>query len=146
MATLGGDQVHLVGHSLGGLAAASAVLDHGADVASVTTINSPWRGTWVAWTAEMGETLGHELRWRSSELARLREALATHLALGDGPRWTVLGSALDLAATTATSLRVPGGARLETAIVPVTGHSRSLVKGAMIERVTEAVRPGARTS
>lgn len=132
--------VHLVGHSLGGLASASAVLEHGAQVATVTTINTPWRGTWVAWTADPHDPLGHELRWRSPRLQTLRRSLATHLATdADGPHWTLLAAAVDLAATPATSLRVASGRRLETDVVGVTGHSLSLMKPAMIARVVRAV-------
>lgn len=135
----GGGPVHLVGHSLGGLASASAVLDHDAEVASVTTINSPWRGTWVAWTAEQDEPLGRELRWRSPRLAALRSSLADHLRAPQGPRWTLLAAAMDPAATPASSLRVPGGARLVTDVVAAAGHSLSLIKQPMIDRVVHAV-------
>lgn len=131
--------VHLVGHSLGGLAAASAVLDEGAAAASVTTVNSPWRGTWVAWTADAGDPLGHELRWGSDELARLRGALATHLGSPRGPRWGVVGTLGDLAAPVTTSVRVPDGARLTTRVVPANGHSLSLTSERMIDEVVDLV-------
>ena len=106
--------VHLVGHSLGGLVAASAVLDHGASVTSVTTVNAPWRGTWVAWTAHPHDPLGRQLRWGSTSLDDLRTALATHLAADDGPRLT-------------------------TRIVPVTGHSVSLAHERMVAAVVDGV-------
>ncbi len=131
--------VHLVGHSLGGLATASAVLHHGAPVASVTTINSPWRGTWAAWTAHPGDPLGQELRWRSDALEQLRDALGRHLRDGTGPAWSVLSAAGDLAVPITGSTRVPDGDRLVTRIVPVSGHSVSLLHERMIEAVTASV-------
>lgn len=127
--------VHLVGHSLGGLIAASAVLDHDADVRSVTTINSPWRGTWAGWT---GDTrLAHELRWRSDELARLRGALGRHLRRERGPRWRLIGVLGDLAAPPTTALGTPGGDRLTRRLVPSYGHSVSLLRPALHEAVSD---------
>lgn len=134
-----GDEVHLVGHSLGGLVAASAVLHHGAEVTSVTTVNAPWHGTWAAWTAHPDDPLGRELRWRSDALAELRDALEDHLEDDAGPRWTVLSAAGDLAVPPTSSLRLPDGERLATRVVPVTGHSVSLVHQRMVDAVTEHV-------
>lgn len=131
--------VHLVGHSLGGLAAASAVLDHGADVASVTTVNTPWRGTWAAWTADDHEPLGHDLRWGAEALTRLRDRLGAHLRRPDGPRWAVVAAAIDLAAPLTTSLRTPGGPRLARSVVPVHGHSLSLLNDRMVDALVESV-------
>lgn len=132
--------VHLVGHSLGGLVVASAVLDHDAPVASVTTVNTPWRGTWAAWTADPGDPLGRELRWGSPELARLRTALAAHLAGGDGPRWRLLSALGDLAAPATTALRVAaGGDRLDRRVVPVGGHSVSLRHPRMVDAVRDGL-------
>lgn len=131
--------VHLVGHSLGGLASASAVLDHGADVASVTTVNTPWRGTWVAWTAADEEPLGLDLRWGADALANLRDRLGEHLREPHGPRWSVVAAAVDLAAPLTTALRIPDGPRLERAVVPVHGHSVSLLKDRMVDAVVAHV-------
>lgn len=133
------DEVHLIGHSLGGLVAASAVAQFGAPVSSVTTVNSPWRGTWAAWTAHPGDPLGRELRWRADSLHELRRALAAHLADGDGPRWTIVSAALDLAAPPSSALRTPDGARLTKALVGVSGHSVSLLHPKLIDRVVAAV-------
>jgi len=138
-AAAAGDGVHLVGHSLGGLVAASAVLHHGARVASVTTVNAPWRGTWAAWTAHPHDPLGRELRWRSMALEELRDALAHHLTDDRGPRWAVLSAAGDLAAPPTGALRVPEGHRLDTRLVPVTGHSVSLLHDRMVTAVAEHV-------
>lgn len=135
-ADAGGGEVHLVGHSLGGLVAASAVLHHGAPVASVTTVNAPWRGTWAAWTAHPEDPLGRELRWGSQALAELRHALQDHLDATIGPRWSLLSAAGDLAAPPTGALRVPQGDRLATRVVPVTGHSVSLVHHRMVAAVT----------
>lgn len=138
-ATEAGGTVHLVGHSLGGLVAASAVLHHGAAVASVTTVNTPWRGTWAAWTAHPHDPLGRELRWRSDALLELREALQHHLSTDDGPRWAVLSAAGDLATPPTGALRVPRGERLDTRLVPVGGHSVSLLHDRMVAAVAEHV-------
>lgn len=138
-AAAAGEAVHLVGHSLGGLVAASAVLHHGARVASVTTVNAPWRGTWAAWTAHPHDPLGRELRWGSMALEELREALAHHLSDDQGPSWAVLSAAGDLAAPPTGALRVPEGRRLDTRLVPVTGHSVSLLRDRMITAVAEHV-------
>lgn len=132
-------EVHLLGHSLGGLIAASAVVHHGADVASVTTINAPWRGTWAAWTAQSGDPLGQELRWGSPALQQLRDALAQHLEAAAGPRWAVMAAAGDLAVPVTGAVRVPTGDRLRTRVVPVTGHSVSLLHERMVEAVLDHV-------
>lgn len=131
--------VHLVGHSLGGLVVASAVLHHGADVLSVTTINAPWRGTWAAWTAQPGDSLGHDLRWGADALADLRDRLGAHLDEDQGPSWTVLSAAGDLAVPITGSTRIPSGPRLATRIVPVNGHSVSLLHDRMVTAVADAV-------
>lgn len=131
--------VHLVGHSLGGLVAASAVLHHDADVATVTTVNSPWRGTWAAWTAHPHDPLGQELRWGSDVLEGLRAALAAHLDEPRGPRWSVLSAAGDLAVPITGSTRVPSGDRLATRILPVSGHSVSLLHERTVAAVAERV-------
>ena len=131
--------LHLVGHSLGGLVAASAVLDHGLPAATVTTVNSPWRGTWAAWTAHPGDPLGRQLRWGSTALDDLRARLATHLTAEHGPRWSVLSAAGDLAVPITGSTRVPTGPRLTTRIVPVTGHSVSLAHERMVAAVVDGV-------
>jgi alpha-beta hydrolase superfamily lysophospholipase len=133
--------VHLVGHSLGGLVSASAVLDHGAPALSVTTVNTPWRGTWAAWTADRDDPLGQQLRWGSDELARLRGGLAHHLAGGEGPPWRVLSALGDLAAPPTGALRVPRGERLDTDLVGVRGHSISLLHPRMIEAVLSGLLP-----
>lgn len=130
--------LHLVGHSLGGLVVAAAALRHlGERVASVTTVNAPWRGTWVAYTGDT--TLTRELRWGSPVLDGLRDELAGHLGAPDGPRWLVVGMAGDLATPASTSLTVPRGGRLERRLLPLTGHSTSLLATRLHEVVAEHV-------
>jgi pimeloyl-ACP methyl ester carboxylesterase len=141
--------LHLVGHSLGGLVVAAAALRHlTGRVRTVTTVNAPWRGTWVAYTGDT--TLTRELRWGAPALDALRDELAAHLADEDGPRWLVLGMAGDLATPATTSLTVPRGPRLERRLLPLAGHSQSLlaprlhdVVAAHVDRAGVAQRPPA---
>lgn len=132
-------EVHLLGHSLGGLVAASAVLHHGAPVASVTTVNTPWRGTWAAWTAQPGDPLGHELRWGADALDEMRDLLAQHLDADSGPRWHAVSALGDLAAPATTALRVPVGDRMERSLVLAAGHSRSLDHPRVLAAVSQRI-------
>ena len=84
------DRIHLVGHSFGGLVCAAATLRRAAAITSVTTINTPWRGTWVSYTGSGPIVDG--LRWRSGELRDLRRRLAEHHAEQEGPRWLLLSA------------------------------------------------------
>lgn len=134
-----GTRVHLVGHSLGGLVAAwAATEDLRGTIASVTTINTPWQGTWLAWTGT-GE-LAAQLRWGSGAITCLQERLRRHLDEPTGPSWLVVGTAGDLGTPLTTALR-PGTSapRLQRRIVPAFGHSTSLLRPAMARAVAEHV-------
>lgn len=123
---VGDRPVHLVGHSFGGILSAAAALADSSRVASVTTINTPWRGTWVSYTGS--SRLADALRWRSEELAALRHDLRAHLREPDGPSWLLVSVLGDLATPATTSLRAGGRARrLRRAVVPANGHSISLL-------------------
>ena len=114
--------VHLIGHSLGGLiVTAAAIGPMTQQVASVTTINAPWRGTWLGWTAQ--GPLARSLRWGAPELEDLRDRLAQHLVEPEGPRWAVLASAIDLGVPATSALRAPSGDRLRKRLLPMTGHT-----------------------
>lgn len=130
------DRLHLVGHSLGGLvAAATALRMLAGEVASVTTVNAPWRGTWVSYTGT--GALARSLRWRSPTLATLRADLDDHLDDPVGPRWLLLSAAGDLATPATTSLTAAAATpRLRRRVVPAGGHSICL----MAPRVIGAVR------
>lgn len=130
------DRLHLVGHSLGGIvAAATALRSDDGPIASVTTINSPWRGTWVSYTGT--GPLAQALRWGSPTLAALRRDLADDLARDDGARWLLVAAAGDLATPATTALAgATGGARLSRRVVAATGHSVSLTS----DRVIDVVR------
>lgn len=121
--------LHLVGHSLGGLVSAAAALGPLAGrVASVTTVNAPWRGTWLGWTGD--SPLAEALRWGREPLRRLRARLAGHLDAPSGPSWHLVGALGDLGvAVTSATLPVGPAARprLERSVVPVAGHSVSLL-------------------
>ena len=132
------ERVHLVGHSLGGLVCAAATLEDPSRVGTVTTINAPWRGTWVGWTGP--SELAVELRWGSDTLERLRAELELHLQQPNGPTWILAGASLDLATPLTTSIRIGvDSPRLQTLAIPVAGHSVSLEKDRLVERVTDAI-------
>lgn len=133
--------IHLVGHSLGGLVAAQASLQDPRPITSVTTVNTPWRGTWAAYTGSGG--LATALRYRSDDLRDMRRRLAAHHADEvDGPRWLLLSVLGDLAAPASTALRTGvRGPRLTRRVVPTTGHSLSLFSTRVIDGVVGHVLP-----
>lgn len=119
--------VHLVGHSFGGVLAAAAALQAPHAVDSVTTVNMPWRGTWVSYTG--ASRLANALRWGSPELAALRSGLAAHAQDPDGPSWLLLAALGDLATPLTTSLRAGvRGPRIRRQLLAVRGHSLSLLE------------------
>lgn len=130
------DRLHLVGHSLGGLVvAATALRELRSDVATVTTVNTPWRGTWASRTGS--GPLSRSLRRGSINLSGLRDELAADLARHTGPRWLFLAAAGDLTAPPTTSLAGPPACeRLQRRVVAAAGHSVSLTS----DRVIDAVR------
>ncbi len=130
------DRLHLVGHSLGGLVVAATALRRlPGRVASVTTINTPWRGTWVSYTGT--GPLARAMRWGSPLLSDLRDELGADLERDEGARWLLLAAAGDLATPATTSLAVLSTSpRLSRRVVPATGHSVSLTS----DRVIDAVR------
>lgn len=123
--------LHLVGHSLGGLVCAAAALGPlDGRVTSVTTVNAPWRGTWLGFTGD--SPLAEALRWRRQPLRELRARLATHLETPVGPRWHLVGTAGDLGVTAASATLAVGPSgrdRLSRSVVPAVGHSVSLLGG-----------------
>lgn len=136
-----GDRLHLVGHSLGGAAAAATALrEMPGEITSVTTINTPWRGTWVSYTGT--GPLTRALRWGSPVLEQLREDLRADLAHNDGPRWLLLAAAGDLATPATTALSgAPASPRLERRVVAAAGHSTSLGSDRVVEAVVAHVVP-----
>jgi triacylglycerol lipase len=134
----GADRVHLVGHSLGGIVCASAALRRRHRVATVTTINTPWRGTWASYTGS--GAIVEALRWGSDELRSLREALAEHHAEPVGPRWLLLSAVGDLAVPASSALRIGArGHRLRRRTVRANGHSVSLLSPRLVAAVTDHV-------
>lgn len=134
--------IHLVGHSLGGLIAALAAIAQPERLTSITTVNTPWRGTWAAYTGSGG--LAESLRYGSDDLRDLRDLLATHHGEGvEGPSWLLLSALGDLAAPASTSLRAGvRGPRLTRRVVPTSGHSISLFSPRVIEAVVDHVVVG----
>jgi pimeloyl-ACP methyl ester carboxylesterase len=136
------ERVHLIGHSLGGVLAAVASLQDPDRIATVTTINTPWRGTWVAWTGQ-GQ-LATALKWGSPDLVELRDRLATHAQDPDGPAWLLLSVLGDLATPATTALRSGSrGPRITRRIIGSTGHSNSLASPRLHAAVaTHVAGPG----
>lgn len=135
---LDAERVHLVGHSLGGIVCASAALRRRHRVASVTTINTPWRGTWASYTGS--GAIVEALRWGSDELRTLRQALAEHHAEPVGPRWLLVSAVGDLAVPASSALRIGArGHRLRRRTVRANGHSVSLLSPRLVAAVTEHV-------
>lgn len=138
-----GRPLHLVGHSLGGLVCAAAALGPLVDdLTSVTTINAPWRGTWLGYTGE--SRLAASLRWGGEPLEQLRDRLTAHLARRDGPSWHLVGTVGDLGVSFVSATRAARGSprrhdRLRTSLVWTTGHSVSLLKEPLRETVVEGV-------
>lgn len=135
-------RVHLIGHSLGGLLVAVAGLQAPARIATVTTINTPWRGTWVAWTGE--GPLATALKWGSADLVELRDRLARHTRDPDGPSWLLLSVLGDLATPATTALRSGSrGPRITRRVIGTTGHSNSLASPRLHAAVaTHVTGPG----
>lgn len=133
------DRLHLVGHSLGGVIVAAAALRRlRGDVATVTTINTPWRGTWVSYTGT--GPIARDLRWGSPLLEHLRRDLAADLEEPEGAEWLLIAAAGDLATPATTSLAGPlGGDRLRRRVVAATGHSVSLTSDRLIATVRQHV-------
>lgn len=136
-----GDRLHLVGHSLGGVAAAATALrEMAGEITSVTTINTPWRGTWVS-SSGTGP-LTRALRRGSPELAALRDELQADLEREDGPRWLLLSALGDLATPATTALAgPPPSPRLERRAVAAAGHSSSLGSQRVVDSVLAHVLP-----
>lgn len=135
----GRGHLHLVGHSLGGLVTTAAALGplHG-QVTSVTTVNAPFRGTWVSYTGS--GPLATSLRWGSPVLERLRDDLVAHLDDEDGPSWRLLSALGDLASPATTTLTIRARSeRIERRLVAAGGHSLSLMSERLIDEVVDHV-------
>lgn len=129
--------LHLVGHSLGGIVVAAATLAAPDAVRTVTTVNAPWRGTWLGYT---GSTeLARQLRWGSSDLRELRRDLARHLRHETGPRWRVIAMYGDLGTPPSTAAATPTGPRLSRTLLPLWGHSVSLLTPRLTDDVVRHI-------
>jgi pimeloyl-ACP methyl ester carboxylesterase len=135
---LPGERIHLVGHSFGGIVCGAAALRQVDRLATVTTVNTPWRGTWASYTGS--GAIVEALRWRSEELRAMRARLAAHHTEPDGPRWLLLSAVGDLAVPATSALR-PGarGERLRRRTVRANGHSVSLLAPRLVAAVVEHV-------
>lgn len=134
------DRLHLVGHSLGGLVvAATALRALQGDITTVTTVNTPWRGTWASHTGS--GPLSRSLRRGSISLSGLRHELTADLDRPTGPRWLLLAAAGDLTAPATTSLAgPPTSERLDRRVVAAAGHSVSLTSDRLIDAVLAHLR------
>lgn len=124
--------VHLVGHSLGGVVARWYVQEHGGHSRVTQTISlaSPFFGTEVA--KRFPFLVGADLHTRSSVLARLRARADEH----DVPHLSIVAER-DSVVTPTGSACFPAG---EVVVLPGRGHNSLLFDAEVIHHVTERVR------
>ncbi len=125
-------RVHLVGHSLGGLAARWYVQELGghARVAQTISLGSPFGGTERAHPFPI--LVGRELHRASPLLAKLRGRAHEH----DVPHTSFVGEG-DIMVVPAESAVFPRG---DVVVVPSCGHNTLLFHATSITRVVERVR------
>ncbi|OBG28524.1 hypothetical protein A5764_25025 [Mycobacterium sp. 852002-51057_SCH5723018] len=130
----GADKVHLVGHSLGGVIIAQAILDSrlAGRVDTVVTLGSPFGGSPWAGALPLVEIV-RALR-RGSPL--LRRLAATPLP--DGVRWLSVTAALDIVVPGMRS--VPFHPEVETVTIDGVGHLGMLLSRRVIAFISAALR------
>ncbi|HYY02069.1 MAG TPA: alpha/beta fold hydrolase, partial [Mycobacterium sp.] len=129
----GAEKVHLVGHSLGGVIIAQAILDSrlAGRVDTVITLGSPFGGSPWAGVLPIVEIV-RELRRGSPLLRRLAST-----PLPEGVRWLSVTAALDIIVPGLRS--VPFHSQVETITVDGVGHLGMLLNPAIIRRIAAAL-------
>ena len=129
----GADKVHLVGHSLGGVVIAQAIMDDRLEglVDTICTLASPFGGSPWAKLAPLGG-IARALRKDSPLLRRLACAPAPA-----GVRWLTFTAALDFVVPGVRS--VPAHGLAETIRVGDAGHLGMLLSRQVAERIADAL-------
>jgi pimeloyl-ACP methyl ester carboxylesterase len=124
-----GARIHLVGHSLGGLAVRWFVqeMPHDARVVQTISVAPPFAGARGAWL--FPGPAGRDMQRGSATLSRLAET-AGYAGI---PHLSIFGTA-DTAVPADTTF--PVGDRL---VVPDAGHNTLLFDAAVVDRVVEAI-------
>lgn len=125
------ERIHLLGHSIGGLAARYFVQELGGDprVLGTISIASPFDGARRAWL--LPGRLGRELRPASPILAALREGLARDRSV---PHLAVAGSHDAVVPV----VLFPSG--IERLLVPGSGHNAVLYHPLTLQAVTACIK------
>jgi pimeloyl-ACP methyl ester carboxylesterase len=136
LAATGAAQVHLVGHSLGGVIVAVALTREGlpAHVDLVVTLGSPFDGSPWAGMLPLGP-LVRALRPGSALLRRLAAAPAPA-----GVRWLAFASSLD--PIVPAHRAVPVNRPVTRVMIDAAGHCGMLLDPAVIARIVAATTPG----
>ena len=129
----GADKLHLVGHSLGGVIIAQAILDPrlSGRVDTVITLGSPFGGSPWAGVLPVLEVV-RALRAGSPLLRRLAST-----PLPDGVRWLSVTAALDIIVPGVRS--VPSHPQVETITFDGVGHLGMLLSRKVIAYITAAL-------
>ena len=129
----GADKVHLVGHSLGGVVIAQAIVDRRLNgrVDKIITLGSPFGGSPWAGVLPFTEIV-RALRPGSPELRRVASA-----PLPDGVRWLSVTAALDIIVPGLRS--VPSHAQVETITFDGVGHLGMLLSRQVIGCISAAL-------
>jgi triacylglycerol lipase len=129
----GAEQVHLVGHSLGGVVIAQAIAGGRLTglVDTVVTLGSPFGGSPWARLLPFGAIVP-ALRENSPLLRRLASA-----PIPDDVRWVAFSAALDMIVPGVRS--IPAQARVETITVSGVGHLGMLLNRQVVGRIAAAL-------
>jgi triacylglycerol lipase len=129
----GAHKVHLVGHSLGGVVIAQAIVGGGLVglVDTVITLGSPFGGSPWAGLLPFGDLL-RALRPGSPLLRRLASA-----AVPVGVRWLAVTASLDIIVPGPRS--VPAHADVETILVDGIGHLGMLISRRVVDYIVAAL-------
>lgn len=134
LAETGAAQVHLVGHSLGGVIIRYAVtmLDLDDVVAAAITIASPHGGSPIARLA--ASSTGAQLRPGSGLLRQLEDAARPGQA-----RWTAFSGGCDVVVPAGRARLRPAALAAKNVTVPGEGHLSILLSPRLVRAVVEAV-------